>query len=795
MERQCIEISVRELVEFLMRSGSIDNRFGGFDRANEGARIHRKLQKESDEQYKSEVTLAIENDYRGFAFSIRGRADGVIDEGSLAIIDEIKTTTQDISEMNEDDWPVHWAQAKCYGYIYGIQHHLEMMVIQLTYYQVETKTIRRFQKTFSMMALKDFYFDLLDHYIKWATLKEEWIVKRNRTIEGLSFPYKFYRRGQREMAVAVYNSIKTGGHLFCQAPTGIGKTLSTLFPSVKAMGENLIDKIFYLTAKTITGQAAISTFALMRQNGLCIKTVMLTAKDKICFLEERNCNPEACPYADGYFDKINAILYATLQSESDFSKERIEKIAKEHEICPFELGLDLSLWCDAIVCDYNYLFDPMVALKRFFSEGKKPYAFLIDEAHNLVDRARNMYSASLKKSAFLTLKRHLPKKNKALSESVKKINQFLLELRKKNDDTHRQLSTEPLSELNELLGYFIYACETFLKKNPEDSASELILELYFNVRNYLKIAEFYDDHYTTSITCFRSEVIVKQLCLDPGKHIKNGIDFGRTAVFFSATLTPLDYFIAVLGGDKNTPRYQLPSPFNPGNLGILMEETISTRYVDREWSYEPIAELIGAFINGKIGHYIVYFPSYAYLNAVYTLFAEKQPQIRTLVQTGDMDEKEREDFLNAFKLGHGDETLVGFCVLGGIYSEGIDLKGDRLIGTVIVGVGLPQIGVERNIIRDYFNEKSGSGFAFAYQYPGMNKVLQAIGRVIRDDNDRGMALLIDSRFGNKTYRSLFPPHLAHYVKVKNSEDVNREVIEFWKEREKEEERWKKKRIL
>lgn len=782
MAYEVVELSVRELVEFIMRSGSIDSRFGGFDRAAEGARIHRKLQKEAGEHYRAEVTLAETTDVKGFTFKIQGRADGIFEEDGITVIDEIKTITRSLEDMDEDSRPVHWAQAKCYGYIYGSQQGLDFIDIQLTYYQVDTKEIRRFRKSFSVVELEDFYLALLDAYIRWAEMQRQWVEKRDQSIHALDFPYKTYRRGQREMAVAVFNTIKKSGKLFCQAPTGIGKTLSTLFPSVKALGGGMAEKLFYLTAKTITRQAAVDAFTLMKEKGLALRTVTLTAKDKICFLDERSCNPDDCPYADGYFDRVGDVLYEVLQQETVFSKENIEVIALENNLCPFEFSLDLTLWCDAIICDYNYLFDPLVALKRFFMDEKGDYVFLVDEAHNLVDRAREMYSAALRKSDFLNLKRQLTKTDKRLKEPLNKVNQAMIDLRKSCPDSRSRISREELGDFNELLGFFCFACEDWQKKHLDHPAADTVLELYFQARTYLKIAEFYDEHYITTIHTYGSEVIVKQVCLDPALLLRARLACGRAAVLFSATLTPLEYFIAVLGGEEETPRYELPSPFDPSKLGILLADTISTRYVDREESYTPIAEMIAAFAAGKKGNYMAYFPSYAYLSAVYEVFGERFPDIKTMAQERDMDEAAREAFLAAFD-AENPETLIGFCVMGGIYSEGIDLKGDRLIGTVIVGVGLPQIGDERNIIRNYYDDKQGSGFAYAYQFPGMNKVLQAVGRVIRDEADLGMVLFIDSRFSSSGYRRLFPPHLSHYIKVRNAEDIRQETRAFWNEKE------------
>ena len=777
MAAEVIELSVRSLVEFILRSGSIDSRFGGFDRAAEGARIHRKLQKAAGEGYTPEVSLSETTDYRGFTFVVRGRADGIFTDGGETVIDEIKTTRRNLETLEADSRPVHFAQAKCYGYFYGKQQGLDFVQVQLTYYQVDTEEIKRFRQSYSVPALEKFYFELLKGYVRWAQMQKRWLALRDDSIAALSFPYGSYRRGQREMAVAVYQTIRREGRLFCQAPTGIGKTLSALFPSVKALRETDLEKIFYLTAKTITRQAAQGALTLMAEKGLRCRRVTITAKDKICFLEERHCNPEDCPYARDYFDRAGDVLYETLSGEENFTRERIEAICREHTLCPFEFSMDLTDWCEIVVADYNYLFDPTAALKQFFGDERGNYVFLVDEAHNLVDRSRSMYSAALKKSDFLALKRLLSAKDKPVYESLKKVNQYFIDLRKREEGP-RWHQAAPLGELNELLAYFCFGCEAWQKKHPEDERLEAVLGLYFETRAYLQIADFYDEGYRTRVAAFGSEVIVEQVCLDPSALLRSRMNTGMAAVFFSATLTPLDYFISVLGGDENTPRLSLPSPFDPARLGILRADTVSTKYADRAQSYDVIAEMIHAFVLARQGNYLVYFPSYTYMDAVYTRFAEAYPEVSAQRQTPDMDEAAREAFLAAFSEDRP-ETYLGFCVMGGIYGEGIDLKGNRLIGTVIVGVGLPQLGDERNMIRTYYDDRWGCGFDYAYKYPGMNKVLQAVGRVIRDSGDLGITLLIDSRFAQSGYRRLMPPHLSHFVQVRDAAEVGKAASDFW----------------
>lgn len=781
-----VRISVRKLVEFVLRGGSIDNRSGGMDRAQEGSRIHRRIQKESGDGYQPEVFFSHTESYEDITFTVEGRADGVIVGEETVKIDEIKSTRLSLDAIGEDFNRLHWAQAKCYAYFYAVQNDQESMAVQLTYVHIgEEETsgeIKRFERLFTRDELTAAFVDLMARYKKWADFTCEWMAKRTASIQALPFPFERYRPGQRSLAATAYRTIVEEGTAFCQAPTGIGKTISTLFPAVKAMGEGYLERIFYLTAKTITRQVAEEAFARMRARGLCFKTVTLTAKDKICFLDERTCNPEQCPYADGYYDRVNDVVFELLQSEDHMTREVIERAGREHRLCPHELSLDLSLWCDGIIGDYNYLFDPVMYLKRFFSDGRGEYAFLVDEAHNLVDRARDMYSAALEKAMFSELKRRVASEDSPMAKALGEVDDQFAVLREQCGGERYVEQLLPPDALGRALVRFTEQCERFFKNHADSPDMPDLMELYFAALLYLKILELYDERYLTVVEIWGGEVTVKLCCLDPSGLLRMAMDRGRATVFFSATLTPTDYFSSVLGGDEDSRRIALPSPFERDHLKLLVADRVSTRYKDREASLRPIAELIARMAEAKAGNYMVYFPSYQYMNDVYEAFRERCPATETILQHGGMSEREREEFLARFDQANG-ETLVGFCVLGGIYSEGIDLKGDRLIGTVVVGVGLPQIGREQDRIRDYYNRNGGTGYAYAYQYPGMNKVLQAAGRVIRGEQDRGVVLLIDDRFSTPSYLELFPLHWRGCRLIRSPEALEREIREFWRETE------------
>ncbi len=781
MTDNVVRISVRNLVEFVLRSGSIDNRFLGSsmsERALEGTKAHQKIQMDGGEEYISEIQVKYQTEYQDFSVIIEGRIDGVLLDNGSPVIDEIKTTTLPMEMIDEDLNPLHWAQAKCYGFIYAEQNGLNSLDIQLTYFNVDTQEIKKIRKPYELRDLKEFFFSIVDRYLVWARLSRDWCAKRDASARALQFPFSTYRQGQREMAVAVYKTIEEAKKLFVQAPTGTGKTISTLFPAVKAMGESKTGKIFYLTAKTIARQVAEEAIDRMRACGLAYKSITLTAKEKICFKEHSNCNPEYCEFAQGHFDRVDDAIWDIFNNESSFTRDAIEAYSKKHRVCPFEFSLDLSLWADAVICDYNYAFDPRVYLKRFFQYNGGDYTFLIDEAHNLVDRSREMFSAEIYKSWFLQLRRRYNSKKTGLYKALSKVNSALLELRKKNEPKSSYVQSEEPKEIYKLLKDFTKEAENFLSQARYSEDHSELLEVYFNVLGFLRIAEFYDDSYVTYMERYRSEVRLKIFCLDPSYRLREALQRGRSAIFFSATLTPIEYFRDILGGDEADYRMVLSSPFDRDNLCLAIVSSISTKYANREKSYEEIAKYIHEAISKKTGNYLVYFPSYKYMEEVLAIFEDMFPDAKTIAQSNTMTEEEREAFLDQFK-PTTDELLIGFAVMGGIFSEGIDLKGDRLLGAIIVGVGLPQICLERDIILDYFRDKNGLGFEYAYMYPGMNKVLQAAGRVIRSEEDKGIVLLIDERFANYQYKKLYPRHWSHYKEVATLEELGKHIQDFW----------------
>lgn len=786
MNSNQIRLSVRQLVEFAMKSGSLDDSFMSSDRAVLGTRVHQKLQKqrkqEMGDNYISELSISFPVEKDGIAFLIEGRADGIMQTADGVTVEEIKSTYHPLEHIDENFNPLHWAQAKLYGYIYSVQNDMENISVQLTYYNLDSDEHKSIVIHYKASELKAFFEGMMNKLWDWFSFIQENIDRRNESISKLQFPFVNYRRNQREFAVAVYKTIMEGGSIFAQAPTGTGKTISTLFPAVKALGEGHVSKIFYLTAKTITRQVAEDTIKLLMSKGLDVKATVITAKDKICFEKECSCTSESCPFAEGYFDRVDAAVRDILTQNGMLNRDIIENFARKHRVCPFEFSLDLSLWTDIIVCDYNYVFDPRAHLRRYFGEGNennssdRQYALLVDEAHNLVDRSRDMHTASISKSVVLEQKRYAKSISKYLYKTLTDVNKHLIDYKKVMDD-RLEVKKDLPKELCKLLRKLAASYEEVLQQN-NGLLNEQALELYFDTLFFLKISELFDEHFVC-ITENSRDLTVKLFCIDASKLLQEKIQKAKSAVFFSATLLPMQYYVYMLGGSEDSYNMRLQSAFSRENLGLSIMHKISTRYKDRENSKAQVAECIRAAVRHKAGNYLVYCPSYSYMQDILKEFEEYNQDYNIISQSPDMDEEAKEAFLDSFKPDNSG-TLVGFAVMGGMFSEGIDLTGDRLSGAIIVGVGLPQLCTERDIIMEYFDKLKGSGFDYAYKFPGMNKVMQAAGRVIRTEKDRGIVVLIDDRFSQTGYKKLFPKEWDGYASLSGISDLENFVDSFWR---------------
>lgn len=799
-----VHLSVRSLVEFVYRSGDLDNRSRTSPELamREGNRIHRMLQKKGGPGYHAEVGLQWRYQTGRYDICLEGRADGIMEDyvpeevhklqeelplfseeyglvdvpDPMTYIDEIKSTYRKLSRIKEP-FQEHLAQAKCYAYIVAMEDELAQVGIRVTYYNIKDQDIRYFHYIYNREELAEWFETTMQECQKWLDYSYDWKLAKIPSIQQLTFPYA-YREGQKELASYVYQTIYHEKKLFLEAPTGVGKTLSTVFPAVKAVGQGLSEKIFYLTAKTITRTVAEETFGLLREKGLLFKDIVITAKEKICTNETCDCNPSACPFAKGHFDRVNECLYAIITQEGRFSREVIEQYAMEYQVCTYELSLDVSLFADAVICDYNYVFDPHVYLRRYFGgDHAGKYIFLIDEAHNLLDRGREMYSAALVKEQVLELKRLVKDYDKDIVKLLEKLNKALLALKKKSDGLTIFEDAEEVYQAAEELKSQL---DTYINNHNDSPVMDEIMDFYFEISHFIDIYEALDDKYVIyGHLRENGEYLLKLLNVDPSHNLKERMEQARSTTLFSATLLPIQYHKELLGGEKEDYEVYAHSVFPTGNRGLFIARDVTSKYTRRgPREYERIAEYLHAMVWSRKGNYLAFFPSYTFMEEVYSTYISMYAGEETeyLIQQEDMTEVEREEFLDAFRQEQK-RALLGFCVLGGVFSEGIDLKHDSLIGAAIVGTGLPQVGQERELLKDYFDHQ-GHGFDYAYRFPGMNKVLQAAGRVIRTAEDVGVVLLLDERFLQSTYRALYPREWER-IEVVDRSNAAEKMAEFW----------------
>lgn len=772
-----IKLSVRELVEFVYKSGDINVKGLSPDRAMEGIKAHKLLQSMMGDNYNKEFFLKHEFIFGNIQFTVEGRADGIITAGEEITIDEIKSTYTNLDFINENE--AHMAQAKCYGYIYCLQNNIKSIYIQLRYYNLETKKTRAFIYRNTFEELENFFNNLINLYIEWAHTVISMQNEKTKSIHELNFPFNEYRKGQRDFSVAVFSTIKQGKKLFAQAPTGVGKTVSVLFPAIKSMNYKYNSKIYYLTAKSSTKTIAYDTIKLMVNNGLMIRTTVITAKDKICFMDETNCDPEYCPYAKGYYDRLSVPLRNSIKNNFLFDRKYIEKTAADNQLCPFEFSLDLAYMSHIIICDYNYYFDPRAALQRDDVFKNNNDILLIDEAHNLEDRTREMYSPELIKEEFLELNKLMKKTNKKLSTRLNDINKMFLEIKNATSGETMKLQNEPAGLIRSVKK-FSDAAEIYINDNKNEIIPKELTDMYFKCIFFIKISEIKDSNYCYYVDFSDGNTKIKLFLTDPSFMLKSILKNACSSIFFLATLTPLKYFRYILGGDESDYILKIKSPFNENNFKLMITSNVSMRYSLREANIQTACGYIKKCITLKDGNYMVFFPSYSFMNKVFETYEGLYDISNIILQNRGLSEEEQNAIINKFK---NENNIVLFTVVGGVFSEGVDLPLENLIGAVIIGTGIPQISFERNIIKDFFDEKFNSGYDFAYKYPGFNKIMQSAGRVIRTDDDKGMVLLIDSRLSERTYSKLFPEHWKHYINIRNQDSLDYELDIFWNKKE------------
>jgi DNA excision repair protein ERCC-2 len=783
------KISVRNLIAFSVKEDALWS-FSSYRLANEGSLAHAQLQaiNRANGNYASEVFLSHSFEAMGCILELSGRADGIWKIGDKIIIQEIKTTATPLSEIHENFSEAHWAQGKCYAYLLSVIENIDEVTVRLTYYERDKNEEKSFDRTFTRDKLHRLFKTLIHPYLAWALSQERWKETRNQSIKGIVFPYPSFRKGQKLLAYNVYKCIDDCKRLFVQAPTGIGKTMGVLYPSIKALGEGKLDRLFYATAKTTTRGIAETAYNMLAEQGLRLKVLTLTAKEKVCLNDEKNCSPDKCPFLLGYMSRSRKIVKELLKTNDFFPREVITQAGLRHGICPFELSLDLALSCDLIICDYNYIFDPRVYLRRFFDQkSRENFLIMIDEAHNLFDRARGMYSAELNVRELLDISKEIKKDLPLINAEIKKLRKALSALEKQTGELLFQaggvkynFSKEAPLSLKAPIVEFITTTESWISgERDEKPYTDKLIKLFFELLHFKNILEIYSEKYRMLITGKKTGFTIKLICLDPRAMLARNMSAAISTVLFSATLSPLWYFKSILGGREEDITLSLPSPFPRENLLVFNEDCIETRFRHREQYHEATAHAIYAWSSSHKGNIIVFFPSYKYLLDVLNIFKTLAPDFEILCQDREMDELSREAFLKKFD-DFGDTHRIAFCVMGGIFGEGIDLTGNKLTGVIIVGVGLPQVSPELEIMRDYYNNEASSGFSYVYTYPGINKVLQAAGRLIRSESDYGALLLIDSRFSSSEYLSLLPEEWRPIPRTSQGIITGEFVRKFWK---------------
>ena len=868
-----IELSVRELCAMALKGGSLDNRVPPqtlFRRANEGREVHEKLRalresgvglsrpaeiqmprpRGSEEMlfsveerpeaaaqpaYHAEVVLRHVCRMEDVTFSVSGRADGVwYDPAGECMVEEIKSVSGMADYYVRAPREADLAQLSCYGYFLCAAKGLSAVTLRLTYARAGREEEASFvDSVLSADQLKAAYAALLRMILPRAKDLEERETTLRKTAKKAIFPYKEMRDAQHDMILECWRDMRAGKTLFAEAPTGIGKTIATLYPAVRCFGEGRCDKIFYLTAKNATRREAFGAVQKINEAGTPVRACVITAREGACICESAKqggnrlssyCNPDTCPYAKGYYDKVESVLRDLVDSgKTLFSGLDIRAAAQKWQVCPYELALDLSELCEIIICDYNYVFSPAVSLRRYFSEDVSGseghrYIFLVDEAHNLPDRARDMYSGSISLSDVCRAQdalhnwetqaeqgifpdedcfdretdSHCPTlRATSLDDLIGTLSRMSAScaesMETDADGVRRGVSldrSEPVA-LCETVRNLSAICDRWLRHHLTHPLYASVDALASSLRVFRTAADYYDRYFATFVEVEGEDVRVRLSCLDPAGILRPILHKAVARVLFSATLTPNEYFADILGGDKDSVLVNFESPFPTDRLCVAVCDGVSTRFEDRNKSYRTIMSYIAAMVSAKRGNYMVYFPSYAYLDKVYALFKKKYPTVKTAVQTPGMTYAEREAFIASFT-PDSKELQIGFCVLGGSFSEGVDLPGQCLIGAMIVGVGMPGLSNERNIMREYYDESrdsgdggGGEGYAYAYTYPGMTHVLQAAGRVIRRPEDFGVVVLIDDRYTAEPYLHLYPDHWEQISAVGDAPSLYAYLSSFW----------------
>ena len=740
------QVAVRALCEFTAKAGDLDLRFTPSPSAQEGIAGHAVVAARRGAGYQTEVSLS--GEYKGLL--VRGRADGY--DPALQQLEEVKTYRGDLSLMPDNHRQLHWAQVKIYGWLLCQTSGLGEVRLAVVYYDILSRQETLLSELFPAEALQRFFEQQCERFLAWAEQEHAHRAARDQALLALQFPYPAFRTGQRPLAEAVYRTVSAGRCLLAEAPTGIGKTIGTLFPLCKAMPGQQLDKIFFLAAKTPGRRLALDAAQQIRESapGLSLRLLELVARDKACEHPDKACHGESCPLARGFYDRLPAARQAALDG-GELDQDGVRAVARQHAICPYYLCQELARWADVIVGDYNYYFDLNAMLYALAVANQWRIGVLVDEAHNLIERARKMYTAELDQADFRTARRSVPA---GLKKPLDRVQRCWNALHKEQKNDYQVYAAAPV-KLLAALQKAIAAITDYLTENPFGPYSRL-QEFYFDAMHFCRVAELFDEHFLFDIRLLPGSQRQAILCLRnlvPAPFLAPRYEAARATILFSATLRPEHFYRDLLGLPADTSLIDVESPFTADQLSVRIIDRVSTRFQHRGASLAPIVKLMADQFAEQPGNYLAFFSSFDYLDQVATLFAARHPQIPQWRQARQMDESARQDFLAQFtSVSQG----IGFAVLGGAFGEGIDLPGERLIGAFIATLGLPQVNPVNEQIKERMGSLFGAGYDYTYFYPGLQKVVQAAGRVIRSQRDRGVVFLIDDRFTRPNVLRLLP---------------------------------------
>ena len=781
-----LSLSVHQIVDFLFRSGDIDDRIYNTSSMLEGTRLHKFYQDRQGNNYLKEYYLKYIFYVDDYELIVDGRSDGII-LGPIVTIEEIKTTVDDLDHFFKENEMWHLAQAEFYAYIYAKTNNLNKINVSLMYFSQNKKD--------RLKKLYNYDFDILEQKIycylnDYLSYQKTFFIKeslRDESLKNLSFPFPFIRKGQNELIESTIECVLNHTSNFVEASTGIGKTISTLYGSLCLMKDKRIDKIFYSTPKNSGFLSAINALNIFKNKDVRLTSVEIIAKDKACLNKKRigKCNPDECKFTIGYYDKLKEVIKEIVLNNDIIDANLIKKYAIKYKMCPFELSLDLSLLADVIISDYNYLFDPISQLKRYFESPDKQYKMiaLIDEAHNMVNRSVDMFSSIISSSSFFKALTDLKKiRNKQIMKIYNSLEEYFDYYLEFDFSEQKEFILDSLNidfvlrlkKYNEEIKKYRLKHKKFKSENVDNFNRDLYRFLLI-YDYYIK----YKDQYKLFIRSEKEdEITLNMMCLDASKFIVSSLNHFEGSIFFSATLSPIDYYInLIVNNNNNVKTLSLPSPFKKENFKVLVDNSTSFIYKDRLLTIDKIKDYILTFSKKRKGNYMVFCPSYKYLETLKLVL--KDDDLNIIYQEKNMTNVSKDLFLSEFK-EKVDKTTVGVVVLGGIFSEGIDLVGDRLNGVIILGIGLPSISFENELKKEYYNSLSYNGFEYAYINVGINKITQALGRLIRSENDKGIALLIDYRYKNKTYIPLFNDKWSNHKVIKNKYELEDELDKFYK---------------